>query len=424
FQVMLSLQNAVKEVQRLPGLGVEPEDPGYEGAKFDLAFEAQEADDGTLAIVVDYALDVQASLGGVGLAPHTEASLPTPAVKDLRKITMAASGDLASMGPGGDGGGTSGGGSGGMFGGGQGSFTLGVEWGASDTVKLDVSIQSGMLQMSFASYCTPRGTVMTFGGKSVRERPEAGANPCGDMDPARGLGGLSGGSPGADSPVPFDLVAPPGMDVKVSGDEVTATWVQGANTTTLHMEKRSGDWRITSIEETNGKATLTMTLDYGARQSIAVPTDAQLEPAKIDAKTGFVDGGSAGTYSWQAMTSRQRPALSDFEVRVFRPDSYAGSSADSASSTPPVATFRMDGAAGERSGNFTFTYVDADRDGKVTAGDSFTLASPGWKSGWTYDVVVYDVPGHGAVNTSHLTPPVGLALLVVALVGAALVRRR
>ncbi|HEV7587203.1 MAG TPA: condensation domain-containing protein, partial [Longimicrobium sp.] len=57
FQSVLSLQNAVTQAQELGGLQVEPEHPGYEGNKFDLAFEVHETE-GVLGLVADYAVEL------------------------------------------------------------------------------------------------------------------------------------------------------------------------------------------------------------------------------------------------------------------------------------------------------------------------------------------------------------------------------
>ena len=366
-------------------------------------------------------LAVQHTFGGLGMdasattAPATGLPQPDTTLSDLRKITIEASGDFASMG---DGGGP------GMPGsGGPNHMTMGIEWGTGSSLRLDVSVSSGFIAVTMSVYCTADGTVMSMGGKSVRDRPEVGKEPnCGE------LGGPSGpGSPGAMTPssaLPFELVAPPDMQVAVGDDTITATWTEYGNTTTLHMDRHGDVWRISAIDFASPKGAGSIKLDYGERQAITAPTGAELEPAKVQGvpsmKIGTPRSPNMRNYTWTVTESPQQPALTDFEVRIRGLSGPSGSPNGSPSddTAPIFAVFPL--AGGPPVENFTYSFKDADQDGKLTVGDSFTVMGTG--QGW--EAVVYDKAGHGDINTSHLMPAPAFLLVAAALCGSAWLRRR
>jgi len=303
---------------------------------------------------------------------------------------------------------------GGLFGGGPSDVSLTMEWGTGGSRQATLQATSGAITISFQMVCTDR-QYLVYGGHAYAERPNVVHPPCGDGGEG-GLGDL--GSPGlGDGETPLSA-----LDANADGatldrrpdGSVVATLDENGTHATVTIDAAG---HLMGIDSTGPDGTLHAAYTYGARRGLTAPSNPALMPTKVDTRDDVGDFSSPSRRT-VINASDQQPPRADLELRLM-PWS-AGPNGT------PVATFPLAVDGPQASGNWTFTYDDADHDGKVSAGDAYTLANIGGDGLAWSDVhaVLYDKVAGGAVNSSPMgAPGLGAAWLALALAGLAAARR-
>ncbi|MFA5944918.1 MAG: hypothetical protein WC876_10685 [Candidatus Thermoplasmatota archaeon] len=318
-----------------------------------------------------------------------------PASDDLRKMTMESEGEGA-------------GGSAETTPFGMGAFSLTMEWGRDGVLKVSLSGGGSGVSISFTVYCGPEGTVMVLGEESYGSRPLRDGEPCEDLD------GEEGAAAGLSEIVPTEDLDLDDAEVTPHADgTVTAVVTDAEGTTTITIDAAGRLTRVVVDGAGESEGThATLTFEYGRRSDIDVPEADHLIPATLATEEEFND--ASHTLTVTVTRSPEEPLLEELELRVL--DGFGGE---------PYATWAMDTGRGE-AGNVAFAVDDADGDGRLSVGDSYSLSNAEWE--WSFDAthVVYDLLADGEVNSgfSEIPSPAWLVLVALALAGVASRRRR
>lgn len=339
-----------------------------------------------------------------------------------------------------------------------GKMEVTTEYGRDGVVRFDLDMASGAITVAFTMICTPTQTFMLAGGETYGSRPRAApdADACSAMDGSdgmfpffgEGLGGEGEGlepaeGDGVDGPFsPLEAMQAEDADITRRGDgTVKAELDQDGAHVTLELDAQG---RMRSLVAETPEGTFTITHRYGDRSVIALPGDYDLLPAEVEVDS--VTDGAVQT--WTVESSPQEPPLADFEVRLQDWGSSFGFDEDQGPEDR-LATFTLTSAP-QTQGNFTFRFNDADGDGKLTAGDSYSVedleqaaedAAAAAEEGNateddpfdfdfdfdfpTHEAVLYDVHADGAVNSTPMEMPAPpAAWLAVAVLALALALRR
>jgi hypothetical protein len=311
---------------------------------------------------------------------------------------------------------------------GFGRMSMTVEYGRDDVVRFDLHMASGAVTVAFTMYCTPERQYMVAGGEAFASRPRV------DPDDAACTDFQDGFAVGADG-APEDGVLPVG-DLEASQADITrnkdgsvhAEFEEEGAHVVLDLDAKGRLRTMTVTDPQEG--TWTMAYEYGDRSTIRPPEDFTLLPASV----ALEEGSEGGLHTWTVLESPEEPPLADFEVRV---QDYAssfgfGDDGDDVLEQSILATFALTGSP-QSDGNLTFRFTDADADGKLTAGDSFTIRDLAAGedeetfgfSYFPYQAVLYDRVAEGEVNSgfNEMPSPAWLALGALALASLAFRRR-
>jgi hypothetical protein len=308
----------------------------------------------------------------------------------------------------------------GGFGGGH----LTIEWGRDGARQMKVDGSNGPVSVSFTMTCTKDRLAVEFGAQAFVSRPYVDGVPdC--MDPFG-----DGSEEDLESGSPLDVLQDlDSVEVTVN-DDGTVHAVGSQNGTTVEIDL-DAQGRMTSLKATGlEEGTWTMTLEYGSRRTISLPSGAKLMPATVDSTLTPSGGGRQG---YEVKSSPQRPPLSEMEIHVVPYDSYGfgddGGDGSDAGVLPGTVVFPADVAGPQVQGNYTVQYRDADGDGKVSPLDTWEVMDAsvaGDPYGFpSMHAVLYDEVAKGEANGNPVGMP-GLGWLPVAglALGLALLRRR
>jgi hypothetical protein len=354
---------------------------------------------------------------------------------DLRQITIAVDQDGSPA-------------SAGDFFGGIGKMGATIDYGKADRVRFALHLTSGAVTVDFSMICTPERQYMIAGGETYASRPVVAPDPEGEA----GLRDCNQFSEDG-----FDEGVPPLEELEAEDAELDRH-PDGSLTATMDDEEGQyvieigADGKVRTIsatmEEDGHRMTMVMTYLYGARSTIDVPSEFTLVPATVD----LSEESTATSKTWTVESSPEEPPLEDFEVRVQ--DYQVEYEYDEAwdESDRVAGVFALDSGRRQVSGNVTFTFTDADGDGKLSAGDSFvvedrsveqpTAQEMGWQedqadeyseyygdrgySYFPYGAVLYDNVADGEVNSGYqsMPSPLWLTLAGLGVAGLLLQRRR
>jgi hypothetical protein len=243
-----------------------------------------------------------------------------------------------------------------------------------------------------------------LGEETYASRPVVDGDACDELEDQGGVDGLAQELPVGDLDIE-DAVVTPHRD-----GSITAVVTDKNGTTTLELDSRGRlvHAEFSGIGESMGMDA-TIDLEYGPKAAIDVPDADHLIPAAMETEEEFDVATHTLTVTIEG--SPEQPPRSEIEARVL--DGFGGD---------VVAAFPLSQAKGSQ-GPVGFTYTDADGDGKVSAGDSFTLADPDWDSQFDVDHVLFDTKADGEVNSSPMGAPapafawlaLGMLALAVAL---------
>ena len=185
------------------------------------------------------------------------------------------------------------------------------------------------------------------------------------------------------------------------------------------LARIEGDIPMEEDDELSGGHAVVELL-YDDEVSIDVPERAKRAAALQYDGGGFSFGGDEGPKTWTFKASGGIP-LAEVEVQVK--DAAAAAQAgeegslDSLSKAPTLWSMKLSEGT-KTQGGVTLTFTDADGDGKVSAGDTLRIEGQD-ENGMEPQAVLYDTK-----TGTYVVPGAGLALLALALAGAALVLRR
>jgi hypothetical protein len=276
--------------------------------------------------------------------------------------------------------------------------TLDMEFGSNDVLKVGVSF-GGFFSATF--YCSPGKSVAQLGEKVLESR---GEGRCRDITGEDTTGHLTG--EGNRSRIESSEATDDGglklvvRETNETGsEELRTVWLDKANRV-VHMSSLGDD------------GTMDLWVSYGPKRAITVPTPNGRTPADVEYNKTFDE--DKGVYAWEASSSEDNATLGEFEVRVIDRNE---------DENVTLATFRLTGAPQEE-GGFRFQFTDSG-DGKLGAGDRFTLRNADWEFEFEHDVVVFDTWAQKGIDEADIPGP-GLleALGVLAVVGLAAGARR
>ncbi len=290
----------------------------------------------------------------------------------------------------------------------------------------DVRVDGKVARVQYSVFCDPtRIVVVTDGFEDYGERDEnfEARNPAGactgrDAEPLLlGLGDLDFADPalltGHFDPEGLELVRVEKTGKKTFDAVYRSHGSAGASDITVHMKGHD----IQSFTVENPESRLTLTPEYGDRDSISAPI---AETRFAGTVTGTGTASSAG-YEWTG-TRGSGGALDEYSFRV-----YDSNSVSCTSGAAPVASFDLADGDVQSVGDWRFTFQD-DGDGVLGPDDWAFIQHPGRGSS-TFDatVVVWDNWADAQTSVGCSIPGPGVSVGIAGLLGAlavALGRRR
>lgn len=184
--------------------------------------------------------------------------------------------------------------------------------------------------------------------------------------------------------------------------------------------------RIQALQATasDGNETVSTraTFSYGSRSRIDLPKESKLMPAGVDLR----EDANGSAHAWAIAASPQEPPLGELEVQLWDADKPYEGHTDAPAHDGRHALHRLDLIDGREQavGNGTFRFVDADGDGRLSAGDSYEVRASDGNGTFPYDVILFDRLAGAEANSGFDMAPSPAWLVPAALaVGLAVLRR-